>query len=108
VSDPPVPSAAGLRIAVLASGAGTNLQAIIDQLHGREGIEVVGVASNVPDAQALERAERAGIETETFPRDRFGGREERDAVARYGDDDDELLREHARWALTQIDERGTA
>ena len=39
------------RIVVLASGGGTNLQAILDQLHGgEEGIEVVGVGSDQPDA----------------------------------------------------------
>ena len=55
------------RIAVLASGAGTNLQAILDQLHGRDGIEVVGVASDKPRAEALERARAAGVETAVFP-----------------------------------------
>jgi epoxyqueuosine reductase len=35
-----------------------------------------------------------------------GGAEERDAVAGYLDDDDEMLREHAAWALTRLDERG--
>ena len=39
------------RIAVLASGTGTNLQAILDGLHGRDGIEVVCVASNKPGAR---------------------------------------------------------
>jgi phosphoribosylglycinamide formyltransferase-1 len=34
------------RIVVLASGSGTNLQAILDKLHGRGGIEVVGVGSD--------------------------------------------------------------
>jgi phosphoribosylglycinamide formyltransferase-1 len=51
-----------LRLAVLASGGGTNLQAIID--HCQEGTlaaEIVLVVSNNPDAGALERAERAGI-----------------------------------------------
>ena len=44
------------RIVVLASGGGTNLQAILDQLHGgEEGIEVVGVGSDKPDAMALGR-----------------------------------------------------
>ena len=57
----------GLRIAVLASGTGTNLQAILDQLHGQDGIEVVGVASDRPGARALERAEEAGVETAVFP-----------------------------------------
>jgi phosphoribosylglycinamide formyltransferase 1 len=69
---------ATFRVAVLASGAGTNLQAILDQLHGNEGIEVVGVASNVPEAKALERAGRAGVETKTFVRDDYRDREERD------------------------------
>jgi phosphoribosylglycinamide formyltransferase-1 len=54
------------RIAVLASGSGTNLQAILDQLHGRDGIEVVAVASDKPDAPALDRASSAGVETGVF------------------------------------------
>ena len=37
-------------------GAATNLQAILDRLHGREGVVVVGVGSDKPDARALERA----------------------------------------------------
>jgi phosphoribosylglycinamide formyltransferase-1 len=68
------------RIAVLASGAGTNLQAILDGLHGRDGIEVVCVASNKPGAQALERAADAGVETGVFPREDHGDRIERDAA----------------------------
>jgi phosphoribosylglycinamide formyltransferase-1 len=55
------------RIAVLASGTGTNLQAILDQLHGRDGIEVAAVASDKPRAQALDRARAAGLETAAFP-----------------------------------------
>jgi len=35
-----------------------------------------------------------------------GGERERAAVERYADDEDELLREHARWALARLDERG--
>lgn len=66
------------RIVVLASGSGTNLQAILDTLHGREGIEVVGVASDKPDARALERARGAGVETAVFPRDEHPDRETRD------------------------------
>ncbi len=54
------------RVAVLASGSGTNLQAILDQLHGRDGIEVVAVASDKRDAAALGRARGSGIETEVF------------------------------------------
>ncbi|MGH2984946.1 MAG: phosphoribosylglycinamide formyltransferase [Solirubrobacterales bacterium] len=66
------------RIAVLASGGGTNLQAILDQLHGKEGIEVVGAISDKPDATALERAQRAGVETAVFPISDYEGREQRD------------------------------
>jgi phosphoribosylglycinamide formyltransferase 1 len=69
------------RIAVLASGGGTNLQAILDQLHGGgEGIEVVGVGSDRPGAQALERAAKAGVETRTFPASDFEDRAARDAA----------------------------
>ena len=68
------------RIAVLASGAGTNLQAILDGLHGRDGIEVVCVASNKPGARALERAAGAGVETGIFPREDHSDRIERDAA----------------------------
>ncbi len=66
------------RIAVLASGGGTNLQAILDQLHGSDGIEVVGVISDKPEAQALERAVRAGVETAAFPSSDYEDREQRD------------------------------
>ncbi len=68
------------RIAVLASGSGTNLQAILDKLHGGGEIEVVGVASDKPDAGALERARAAGVETAVFTGEDHGGREERDAA----------------------------
>jgi phosphoribosylglycinamide formyltransferase 1 len=68
------------RIAVLASGAGTNLQAILDQLHQRDGIEVAAVASDKPGAQALERAISAGVETAVFPAADYEDREERDAA----------------------------
>ena len=63
---------------MLASGGGTNLQAILDTVHGRDGIEVVGVASNKPDARALERAREAGVETKVFERDQYPDRAARD------------------------------
>jgi phosphoribosylglycinamide formyltransferase 1 len=65
---------------VLASGAGTNLQAIIDTLHGSDGIEVVGVASDKPEAMALRRATEAGIQAAVFERDSYADREARDAA----------------------------
>jgi phosphoribosylglycinamide formyltransferase-1 len=64
---------------VLASGGGTNLQAILDQLHGgEEGIEVVGVGSDKPEAKALDRAETAGVDTAVFPLTDYDGRGARD------------------------------
>lgn len=71
---------ATFRLVVLASGSGTNLQAILDRLHGREGIEVVGVGSDKPGARALERAREAGVETAVFPREEHPDREARDAA----------------------------
>ena len=64
----------GLRLAVLASGAGTNLQAILDTVHGHDGIELVAVAGDEPAAPALERARAAGVEVEVFTHDAFADR----------------------------------
>ena len=66
------------RVGVLASGAGTNLQALLDRVHGRDGIEVVAVGSDQPDAAALDRARRAGVPTATFPRSAYPDRPARD------------------------------
>ena len=55
-----------MRLGVLASGAGTNLQAILDTVHGRDGVELTGVASDQAGAPALERAQAAGIDTAVF------------------------------------------
>ena len=63
---------------MLVSGSGTNLQAIIDQVHGRDGIEVVAVASSKAGARALERAAAAGIDTGVFEAAAYPSRAERD------------------------------
>jgi phosphoribosylglycinamide formyltransferase-1 len=68
------------KLVVLASGTGTNLQAILDTLHGREGIEVVGAGSDKPGARALERAKAMGVETAVFPQAEYGDLEARDAA----------------------------
>jgi len=68
------------KLVVLASGNGTNLQAILDQLHGREGVEVTGVGSDKPGARALERAAGAGVETAVFPAEAYEDRTARDAA----------------------------
>ena len=68
------------RLVVLASGSGTNLQAILDTLHGRDGVEVAGVGSDKPGAKALERAVAAGVDTAVFPADAYADRTGRDAA----------------------------
>jgi phosphoribosylglycinamide formyltransferase-1 len=70
----------GLRVGVLASGAGTNLQAILDRVHGREGVEVVAVGSDQAGAQALERAAAAGVESAVFAREDHPDRAARDTA----------------------------
>ena len=66
-----------IRIAVLVSGGGTNLQALIDaQANGSlQSGEIALVVSNKPGAYALERAKRAGIETLTLTRTDCGSQE---------------------------------
>lgn len=65
----------GSRFAVLASGGGTNLQALIDAYPG----ELAVVAGDKADAYAFERARGAGIPVEHVEPEAFGGREEYDA-----------------------------
>lgn len=62
-------------IGVLVSGAGSNLQALLDA-----GLPVVAVASNVAGAGALERARAANVETAVFPLEGYPGRDARDAA----------------------------
>jgi phosphoribosylglycinamide formyltransferase-1 len=66
-----------LPIAVLVSGGGTNLQALLDSVHGREA-EVVGVASGTPRTRALARARARGVPTALFPRAEHPHRQARD------------------------------
>jgi phosphoribosylglycinamide formyltransferase-1 len=69
------------RVAVLISGAGTNLQALLDHVHSPGGpIEIVGVASSRAQAGGLERAQRAGVETAVFELEGHGERAERDVA----------------------------
>jgi phosphoribosylglycinamide formyltransferase 1 len=70
----------GFKLVVLASGTGSNLQAILDRLHMREGIEVVGVGSDKRGAPAIERARAARIPVGIFPGEDFSDRGERDAA----------------------------
>jgi phosphoribosylglycinamide formyltransferase-1 len=66
------------RIAVLISGEGTNLQALLDTVHRRRGIEVAAVAASRPEARGLQRAERASVETGIFSLAEHADRELRD------------------------------
>src|SRR5262249_22909777 len=75
----PPAHATRLRVGVLASGAGTNLQAILDRVHGGDA-DVVAVGSDKPDAHALARAAALGIATRAFPGRDFADREARDAA----------------------------
>jgi phosphoribosylglycinamide formyltransferase-1 len=68
-----------LRVGVLASGGGTNLQALLDHVHGYEA-KIVAVASDKVGAQALERAGAAAVPTSVFPREAFPDRAARDAA----------------------------
>jgi phosphoribosylglycinamide formyltransferase 1 len=63
----------GRRVGVLVSGAGSNLQALLDS-----GVDVAAVASNTAGAGALARADRAGVPNAVFPLDDFADRDARD------------------------------
>ena len=67
-----------LRVLVLVSGGGTNLQAVLDSIaEGRiRDAEVTGVISNNPNAYALERAKAAGVPGKCISPKSFGTREE--------------------------------
>jgi len=64
-----------LKAAVLVSGSGSNLQALIDaRREGRLDIDIVHVISNVAGVRALQRAEEAGITTSVLEHGRFDDR----------------------------------
>lgn len=67
-----------LRVAVLVSGGGTNLQAIIDGVQNQTitNTEIALVISNNPNAYALERAKYAGIEAMCISPKSYGSRDE--------------------------------
>lgn len=62
------------RLGVLVSGSGSNLQSIIDRLHGKAGVEVALVISDNPKAYGLKRAENRAIPTVVFPLEKYGDR----------------------------------
>ena len=68
-----------MKVGVLASGAGTNLQALLDTVHGGE-VQIVAVGSDKADAHALQRADAAGVPARVFPRADYDDRAARDAA----------------------------
>lgn len=69
------------RVAVLVSGSGSNLQALIDAAsHAGYPAQIVVVISNRDDAYGLERARQAGIRTEVLRHNAYATREEYDAA----------------------------
>ena len=60
-----------LKIGVLLSGSGTNLQAIIDAIAGGLPTDIVLVVSSRPDAYGIERARAAGIPTLVMNREKY-------------------------------------
>ncbi|WP_041445377.1 phosphoribosylglycinamide formyltransferase [Syntrophobotulus glycolicus] len=72
-----------MRVAVLASGRGTNLQALIEEWQNSFlPVEFVGVGSDKTDAYALVRAQEAGIPTAAFPKEGYPNREEQEKAIR--------------------------
>ena len=67
-----------LKLTVLVSGGGTNLQAIIDRIADGSihGAEIVRVISNNPGVYALERAQKAGLPSQVLSPKDFASREE--------------------------------
>ncbi|XP_020622899.1 trifunctional purine biosynthetic protein adenosine-3-like [Orbicella faveolata] len=64
-----------MKVGVLISGSGTNLQALIDQsLRQDSSAKIVLVISNVPGVQGLSRAEKAGIPTKVIKHKEFKSR----------------------------------
>lgn len=64
-------SSRNFRIAIFASGSGTNAEEIFKHFKNHPRIEVVLLLSNKPDAYALKRAENHNIETLVFNRQQF-------------------------------------
>ena len=84
-----------LRATVLISGTGSNLQALIDARDaGGLDLDIIHVISNVPSAQGLERATRAGIRSSVLDHRNFDEREDFDralAVLMAADDPELII-----------------
>ena len=72
-----------LKVAVLISGRGSNLQALIDAFGpqmANSPVQIVLVLSNRPEAQGLERAAKAGLKTEIVDHKAFARRDDFDVA----------------------------
>ena len=79
MSSNPVSPVRQIRLVVLISGNGSNLQAIIDEIANNNlPAQVVAVISNKVDAYGLERAKNAGIEQRVLSHKNYGSREQFD------------------------------
>ena len=72
--------APNLKIGVLLSGSGTNLQAIIDAAAAGLPVDIVTAVSSRPDAYGIERAQAAGIPVTVLNRDVYADPEAADAL----------------------------
>ena len=78
-----IAAAGGLRVVVLISGRGSNLQAILDGVaSGEVPVDIAAVISNRPHAYGLERARRVGVETVVLDHKSFPERESFDQTLR--------------------------
>ncbi len=68
-----------LKVGVLLSGSGTNLQAILDAVADGLPVEVVAVVSSRPDAYGIARAAQANVETLVLDREAYASPESADA-----------------------------
>lgn len=94
-----------LSVAVLVSGSGSNLQAIIDKtVSGELDIDIKVVVSNKADAYGLERARKAGIATEVLSFKEFQNRAE--IRQEYGEDKERIRQEYCRNLAQSVKEYG--
>ncbi len=60
------------RIALFASGSGSNVENIYNYFHDNENVEIACVLCNKPDAYVIERAKKLDLDVLVFNRDNFG------------------------------------
>ena len=81
------------KVAVLISGNGSNLQAIIDSFKNQDKIQICSVISNVKDAYGIRRASIAGIETHVINHQDYSSREafEKELIKKLNDASPDLI-----------------